>query len=129
MLNYNQANIIIHSMADIISMAARRCASYQMRHENLEEIGSSDVSCRVMQMVECEQWPTDIDIDHVGYFVDKYHDELENNPSVTPIEVYNSLTKEELDRALPDIIYQGKHILSKESADFYHQAKRMFEVA
>lgn len=116
-------------MPDIVYVAARRCASYKMRNEDLEEIGSSDINGHIIFMIQCKEWPIDIDVDHVGYFVDKYYDELENNPSVTPIEVYNSLTKEELDRALPDIIYQGKHILSKESADFYHQAKRMFEVA
>lgn len=121
-------------MPQLEMMALRRCAQYRMSYdEDLEEIGSSDINCEAVGILRCNDWPSEAERGEIGlgFLVEEYYNDL----GILPFEAYCHTPRETLNRllrdgsfkeALPDQLYRGKHLLSREDADFFRRTQGMF---
>jgi hypothetical protein len=122
------------SMPQIEMMALRRCAQYRMSYiEDIEEIGSSDINYGAVAMLRSDDWPTEAERGEIGlgFLVEEYSNDLALFPAGaychTPRETLNRVKRDgSFKESLPDQLYRGKHLLSREDADFFNRAKEMF---
>lgn len=126
MMTFDDAKAVSDKMDKLEWRAVYRCAQYQMQYEDLEEIGSSDISCHAIEMIRSGGWPADLGEVPVGFLVDEYCEALRLDPSLSPIDVHSRILRTGIHkRCLPPFAYEGKHSLSKEAADKFNAMREL----
>ena len=104
----------IRLMSEKERLALRRCATYLAnRQDDLEELGSSDISCFAAEMLRRGDWPTEEERGDVtiGFLVEEYSKDVYEHdcgPKDTLVKILESGAQH---NALPEFLYESKHML------------------